>query len=154
MRGWPMARIGMLVNMLGATLSVLAALLTGRLLRHQTPVCRNNRHGCSPDSGAFCPGMAVDRPLHNPKGLWCGRPVFPQPGGLVCPDEYPDDGSGLIKKSCHGFYPSIQCFLLCHASGRHIRRSTGRPDKLPCSHVGCLRHRLSGHGGFHICGPT
>ena len=34
--GWPMARIGMLVNMLGATLSVLAALLTGSLLRHQT----------------------------------------------------------------------------------------------------------------------
>ncbi len=34
--GWPMARIGMLVNMLGATLSVLAALLTGRFLRDHT----------------------------------------------------------------------------------------------------------------------
>jgi MFS family permease len=34
--GWPMARIGMLINMVGATLSVLAALLTGWLLRQRT----------------------------------------------------------------------------------------------------------------------
>jgi predicted MFS family arabinose efflux permease len=34
--GWPMARIGMLINVIGATLSVLAALLTGWLLRRQT----------------------------------------------------------------------------------------------------------------------